>query len=316
MRLIQSQKLLFCFLGLTVANCTVTPSRPSLSEKVIRSVPFEARNSLDSQTLRSRVLVFSAKHDPAKIPKEWIDKAERELWKQLDRASIFALLRPEEIGLKPEDLVVQGKWDWVKIQQAARDKAIPLVLEWELAPIQVQQQADPIGIIRERRRQIKIQVKTKLMDSRKGVDIAKEVGEAQQEDKDILWLSRNESKVTAADYDLTTLEYLLKTSIEDLVPRLASHAHLIAWTGRVAMIKGDRIYLNVGRQSGLQVGDILKVLESGDEVFDPETGEGIGKVPGRMKGTLEVISYFGQDGSIAVVHSGAGFQENDSIEYY
>jgi hypothetical protein len=35
-----------------------------------------------------------------------------------------------------------------------------------------------------------------------------------------------------------------------------------------------------------------------------------------MKGSLEVISYFGQDGAIAVIHSGSGFKENDRIEMY
>jgi hypothetical protein len=72
----------------------------------------------------------------------------------------------------------------------------------------------------------------------------------------------------------------------------------------------------VGKVSGLQVGDILKVSEDGEDVYDPQTGNYIGGVPGRLKGTLEVISYFGQDGSIAVIHSGSGFKENDKIELY
>jgi len=82
------------------------------------------------------------------------------------------------------------------------------------------------------------------------------------------------------------------------------------------MINGDRIFLNVGRISGVQVGDLLRVTEEGEEVFDPQTGVFIGKSPGRLKGTLEVTSYFGQDGSIAVLHSGANFKENDRVEQY
>lgn len=301
---------------LIVEGCMVAPSRPKISDKVVRSVPFEARSYGDNSQFRPRVLVLKAKSDTSKVPGEWVDKAEIELWKQIERAGVYALLKPTEVGMDLKEFTDHGQWDWAKIQQTAREKSIPLVLEWELAPIQVQQDADPIGIIRERRRQISVQVKARLMDSRKTSEIANEVGEAHQQDKDILWLSRTDGKVTAADYDLTTLEFLLKAAVEDLVPQLVSHAQRVSWTGRVAMIKGDRVYLNVGRHSGLQVGDILKVLEGGDEVFDPETGDAIGKVPGRMKGTLEIISYFGQDGSIAVVHSGAGFQDNDAIEYY
>jgi hypothetical protein len=282
----------------------------------MRSVPFEARSGGEEEHFRPRVLVLGAISDPSKVPVEWSDRAERELWQQLERAGVYVLLKPSEIKMETKDYLDRGQWDWPKILQAAREKSIPIVMDWELSPILVQQDSDAVGIIRERRRQITVQVKARLQDSRKGTEIALETGLSHQLDKDVLWLSRTDGKITIADYDQLTLEFLLKSAIEDLVPQVVTHAKRVSWTGRVAMIKGDRVYLNVGRQSGLQVGDILKVLETGDEVFDPETGDAIGKVPGRMKGTLEIISYFGSDGSVAVVHSGAGFQENDAIEYY
>ena len=102
----------------------------------------------------------------------------------------------------------------------------------------------------------------------------------------------------------------------DFTPQILATMDKMSWEGRIAALSGDRIFLNVGRISGLQIGDILKVSDEGDEIYDPQSGNYIGKVPGRLKGTLEVVSYFGQDGSIAVIHSGAGFRENDRIELY
>jgi hypothetical protein len=58
------------------------------------------------------------------------------------------------------------------------------------------------------------------------------------------------------------------------------------------------------------------VSEEGQEIFDPETGGFIGKAPGRMKGTIEIVSYFGKDGAIGIIHSGSGFEENDIVEIY
>jgi hypothetical protein len=72
----------------------------------------------------------------------------------------------------------------------------------------------------------------------------------------------------------------------------------------------------VGRISGVQVGDILKVVEDGNEIYDTELGYHVGKVQGRVKGTLEIVGFFGQDGAVSVVHSGAGFKENDRVEIY
>ena len=51
-----------------------------------------------------------------------------------------------------------------------------------------------------------------------------------------------------------------------------------------------------------------------EEVFDPETGGYIDNITGCMKGTIEVVSYFGKDSAVTVVHSDSGFQENDQQE--
>lgn len=114
--------------------------------------------------------------------------------------------------------------------------------------------------------------------------------------------------------DLT--ELLIKDAFLDFNAKLVESLKFITWEGRIAALQGERIYLNVGRISGVQVGDILKVVEDGNEIYDPELGYHVGKVQGRVKGTLEIVGFFGQDGAISVVHSGAGFKENDRVEIY
>ena len=61
----------------------------------------------------------------------------------------------------------------------------------------------------------------------------------------------------------------------------------------------NKIYVNAG-ESGLNIGDILKVLTEGNEIYDPES-EFIGLSKGEIKGTIE-IDFFGPDGSIAIIH--------------
>ena len=321
------RKLMACVLFVEIflqLGCISSPSSsnrlgmksvPNQDQKLIRALPFDARNWGANQ-FKPRVLVLMSKMNDSMIPQEWSQRAEREFFYQVNQTGAYVLLTPKEAGLDSKEVMDHGKWDWVKIHQWAREKSIPLVLEWELLPIQIEQQSDSIGVMRERLSKIRVQVKARMMESRKGLDLYSNIGSAQREDKDVLWLTKTEKKISVTDYDNETLELLLRESITALIPGLIAQASKVSWSGRVAMIKGDRIYINVGRQSGLQLGDILKVLDVGDEVFDPETGESIGKVQGRMKGTLEVISYFGNDGSVAVVHSGAGFQENDAIELY
>jgi hypothetical protein len=116
--------------------------------------------------------------------------------------------------------------------------------------------------------------------------------------------------------DPKLIESVITEAFKSTVPRIVQSLEKLSWEGRVALVKGDRIYLNAGRISGLMIGDILKVSEEGEDVYDPDTGSLIGKVPGRLKGTIEVISYFGKDGSIGIIHSGSGFRENDRVELY
>lgn len=270
----------------------------------------------ESPQFRPRVLLVKAVMDPVRVPQDWQDFAERDLVQNITAVGSYVILRPEDVGMAQKDFMARGQWDFKKLQDAAKEKAIPLVLEWELAPLQIQEDSDPIGIARERRRRITVEIKTRMFDTRKGQLAGSDSGLFSQQEKEVIWWSKREEKRPVADYDRMTLEFFLRNAMNDLIPKLMVYAPKISWSGRVAMIKGDRLYLNVGQQSGVQVGDLLKVLEKGDEIFDPETGDSLGKVPGRMKGTLEIISFFGKDGSIAVVHSGAGFQENDAVEYY
>lgn len=111
-------------------------------------------------------------------------------------------------------------------------------------------------------------------------------------------------------------ELLIKDAFLDFNSKLVESLKYIIWEGRIAALQGDRIYINVGQISGVQVGDILKVVDDGNEIYDTELGYHLGKVPGKAKGTLEVVGFFGQDGAVSVIHSGAGFKENDRIELY
>lgn len=90
----------------------------------------------------------------------------------------------------------------------------------------------------------------------------------------------------------------------------------ISWEGRIAKVAGGRVYINAGKASGLGIGDILKVLTEGEDVFDPNTGAFMGRSKGEPKGTLEIVDYLGADGAVSVVHSGGNFGENDIVQLY
>ena len=118
------------------------------------------------------------------------------------------------------------------------------------------------------------------------------------------------------DYRRGLLRYSVRVATRRFIPKLAKLGEKLDWTGRVARIIGSKIYVNAGRRSGLNLGDILKVMTEGEEIFDPESGALLGMSKGQVKGTLEIIDYFGPDGTVAILHSGGSVTEGDFVQLY
>jgi hypothetical protein len=69
----------------------------------------------------------------------------------------------------------------------------------------------------------------------------------------------------------------------------------LEWSTTVASVEGNTIYLNAGKKSGLQLGDILEVYAPGKEIIHPVTKLSLGMVPGALKGNAKVTRLFGFD---------------------
>jgi len=65
--------------------------------------------------------------------------------------------------------------------------------------------------------------------------------------------------------------------------------------GKVFLVRGYMVYLNVGRLSGLQPGQELEVMGPGHQVVDPRTGLSAGYVSGQPHGRIKIIRGFGYD---------------------
>lgn len=103
---------------------------------------------------------------------------------------------------------------------------------------------------------------------------------------------------------------------DKIAARVAPHAEKIGWQGRVVKLDGQRVYVNAGHRTGLQIGDTLRVVDVPKEVIDPQSGVLVGRAPGRLKATLKIIGLFGVDGAMAVLQSGGGVVMGDVVELY
>jgi len=88
----------------------------------------------------------------------------------------------------------------------------------------------------------------------------------------------------------------------------------VDWFGRVEFTKEGDVYLSLGENAGLKVGDRLKVVAPGKEVINPATQASLGFTADEPRGELKVKELLGETGAVAQVMSGGPFKANDKVK--
>ena len=309
-------KLVVLLLAISMVSCanfersSLSPGTP---RKQVTEVDMVKKSDPGSPRKRMMVLPF-LDSEPSR-PQSLRDRARSAFIADLNRSGDLIALDSRDLKLDFEKFIKDGEYRLGDVAKEAKDLGVSVLMEGKIIDIRIKRKSDSVGIVRQMKTEFEVVVRARLITARSGKEIFNTVKTVTIEEANM----RVGERVQADRFlqnNPELIEVMVKDAFLDFAPQLTDALNTISWEGRIAAISGDRIFLNVGRVSGIQVGDILKVTEEGEDVYDPESGSHIGKVPGRMKGTLEVISYFGTDGSISVIHSGAGFRENDRVELY
>lgn len=302
-----------------LAACsTLAPGRQARSrtggdeaKPEIRDVPFQAREGAP----RKRVIVLPF-IDAGVSRSERASQAARDaLIRSLRRTDDFVIVSLSDFPKEPSQFLRNGEYDLEAMAKLAQSAGLAAVIEGRIVEVHAKRMGEEVGLVRQVRAQMDATVQLRMASAKTGHVVLNEMRSATIEASVTRYAERSFSDRYLED-DPKLVEEAVAKAFQTTVPRVAQALEKLNWEGRVALVKGERVYVNAGRLSGLQIGDILKITDDGEDVYDPESGSLIGKVPGRLKGTVEVISYFGKDGAVAVVHSGSGFKENDAVELY
>lgn len=102
----------------------------------------------------------------------------------------------------------------------------------------------------------------------------------------------------------------LRAAISQLIVNITSQINKKPWSTRIAQVSGQNIYLSAGTESGLEVGQKLKVFSQGAEIKDPDSGIVLGREESEI-GQLEVASHAGDKLSIGKLVKGRMPQKGD-----
>ena len=167
-------------------------------------------------------------------------------------------------------------------------------------------------LVYKKKKQIaRVTVDYRIVDTTTGIQLVADSGQGVYEKKTGGALGLGSKSSYDADLRDGALRDALTKAMVNMLPQFESQE----WSGRIASIKGRTVYLNAGKKTGLKVGDLLMVQELGEEIIDPQTNVSLGRAPGSIKGEVMVTGFFGRDGSMATIKSGAGFKTNDLVKY-
>ena len=121
----------------------------------------------------------------------------------------------------------------------------------------------------------------------------------------------------SSDFQSTIIGEATKTAVDKLTADVVSNApkvevRTVVIDGLVAAVDGGQIVLNVGKQAGVNVGDLLEVVRVTKEIKDPTTGA----VIRRMTSSIGIVKATDVDDTSAVCSpvSGSGFQTGDRVK--
>jgi hypothetical protein len=124
------------------------------------------------------------------------------------------------------------------------------------------------------------------------------------------------SELAKQGYDAVKEAVAPPTSHEPAMPQAAQAgivgpggkpAPIIPRFGLVVAVDAEKVYFNLGRETGIAPGQKLKVYRGGTVI------EGLGLAPGECVGTVEVIGFVGTGGGYGIIRQGGPVRTNDLI---
>jgi hypothetical protein len=290
-------------------------------EPVIRRESGETSSSIktadyEKSDLKKRIWILPFSTAIAWDPAHGDDpELSRALQKQLkdafaDKKGPFLLAQPFGQGI--DDFQITSDDPDEELKRVAQRAGADGYLKGTIVNAEVLRTQLPDGLVKTNEFRILLRVNFELYDGFSGRLLFR----GQEEEKH----SEQRSDLMRAEARYPELDRRLRIMSQKLVQRIYNSvlpaSSRMGWTGQVVSVENARVYLNSGERTGLRMGDVLKVIEPYKQIADFNSGRVVGNVPGRIKGTVKIIQFFGDDGSIGVLQSGGGFVPGDMVQLY
>jgi len=99
----------------------------------------------------------------------------------------------------------------------------------------------------------------------------------------------------------------IMSSLRGLAAGVKELAGLAPWYAKVVSVEGERVYINAGKETGIETGRKLNLYRGGKVV------EKLGFAPGPKVGIVEITGFVGTDGSFGILRQGEKARASDLV---
>ncbi len=239
---------------------------------------------------------------------------------ELKRALLISqrVILPHDVKttLSTSDFVEGEQVKVAQLIAEGRKMGVTIIIIGRITKVVFRQKGDDIGFFHQKQSLLAVSLETKVFDVQGGREVlaAARSGEASSSGVSTYDSSYPTPDTPAFRFDLA--QAAVREAVAGVIPDVLRAIEKMTWQGRIAKVIGPKFYVNAGRTSGLIGGDILRVLNPGEDIYDPVTGAYLGRSQGQLKGTLEIVDFIGPDGAVSEVHTGGNFREGDLVQLY
>jgi hypothetical protein len=217
-------------------------------------------------------------------------------------------------NLSTEDYV-QG--NQIKVEQLVREgrrMGVAIIVVGRITQIAFRQKGDDVGLFRQKESIAAAHIEAKAFDVLGGREIMSLSRSGEYSNSSLVAFEGD--SLESPEYRIELTQNALRDAIAGFIPEVIRATEKLNWQGKIAKVIGPKFYINAGRASGITSGDILRVTQPGEDVYDPTSGAFLGRSQGALKGTLEVSDFLGLDGAVTLIHTGGNFKEGDIVQLY
>ena len=124
-----------------------------------------------------------------------------------------------------------------------------------------------------------------------------------------VFLTRETGEMSSEKVKVRAIDLAIELVSDDVLKTILD----LDWHARIASVEGDKVFIDAGRLSGLQQGDVLQVYAPGEQIIDKTTKQSLGRTKGDFKGELKVSELFGVDAAWAVSKKPVSFAPTDLV---